>query len=117
MHTFGIDDIAAAAAWLRAGSVLASPEGGYGLDCDPDNHNAFRRIFALKRRPQAQGVLLIAASLDRGRPWIGAAPARSAAETRVIFGAEPDGVQDAPLGGLGCLTPITGAASGAIIRA
>lgn len=187
MQTFGIDDIEAAAALLRDGGVLAYPtEGVYGLGCDPDNHAAFLRIFALKRRPQEQGVLLIAASQEQVRPWIGdapdaafaranaiwpgahtfifprsarvpewvagghpgialrvtahapsaalcrafggpivstsanrhgEAPARSAADIRRIFGDEPDGVLDAPLGGLSRPTPITDAVSGAIIRA
>lgn len=187
MRTFGIDDIDAAAALLRDGGVLAYPtEGVYGLGCDPDSHDAFQRIFALKRRPQAQGVLLIAASFEQVRPWIGdapeaaithakaiwpgahtfifpcstrvpdwiagghpgialrvtahapsaalcrafggpivsisanrhgEAPARSVADIRGIFGAELDGVLDAPLGGLSRPTPIADAVSGAIIRA
>lgn len=47
----------------------------------------------------------------------GEAPAMSAADIRAIFGDEPDGVLDAPLGGLDRPTPITDAVSGAIIRA
>lgn len=176
-----------AAALLRAGGVLAYPtEGVYGLGCDPDNHAAFERIFALKRRPAEQGVLLIAASIEQVMPWIGDAPeaafkrarkawpgahtfvfprskrvpdwvagghprialrvtahtpsaalcrafggpivstsanrhgeppAMSAADIRTIFGDEPDGVIDAPLGGLDRPTPITDAVTGAVIRA
>lgn len=187
MRTFAIDEVEAAATLLREGGVLAYPtEGVYGLGCDPDNHAAFERIFAMKRRPPEQGVLLIAASLEQVRPWIGDAPdaafaranaiwpgahtfifprsprvpewvagghpgialrvtahvpsaalcrafggpivstsanrhgeppAMSAADIRAIFGDEPDGVLDAPLGGLDRPTPITDAVSGAIIRA
>lgn len=187
MRVFGSEDIEAAAALLRAGGVLAYPtEGVYGLGCDPDNRDAFEKIFAMKRRPPEQGVLLIAASLEQVEPWIGAAsaaaferaraiwpgahtfifprstrvpewvagghagialrvtahapsaalcrafggpivstsanrhgeaPARSADDIRRIFGDEPDGVLDAPLGGLDRPTPITDAVSGAIIRA
>ena len=187
MRVFGIDEIEQAAALFRAGGVLAYPtEGVYGLGCDPDNREAFERIFAMKRRPPEQGVLLIAASSEQVRPWIGEAPesafaranaiwpgahtfifprsprvpewiagghagialrvtahassaalcrafggpivstsanrhgeppARSATDIRVIFGDEPDGVLDAPLGGLDRPTPITDAVSGAIIRA
>lgn len=187
MRVFTVDEIEAAAAVLRAGGVLAYPtEGVYGLGCDPDNHAAFRKIFALKRRPAEQGVLLIAADFAQVQPWIGQAPgaalaranaawpgahtfifprsprvpewvagghagvalrvtahapsaalcrafggpivstsanrhgeppARSAADIRAIFGEEPDGVLDAPLGGLDRPTPITDAVSGAIIRA
>lgn len=47
----------------------------------------------------------------------GEAPARSAKEIASIFGDEPDGVLDAPLGGLDRPTPITDVVSGAIIRA
>lgn len=47
----------------------------------------------------------------------GDAPARGAADIRRIFGNEPDGVLDAPLGGLDRPTPITDAVSGAIVRA
>lgn len=186
MRVFGIEGIEAAAALLHEGGVLAYPtEGVYGLGCDPDDHAAFDRIFAMKRRPPEQGVLLIAADFEQVEPWIGdvpepalerartvwpgahtfifprsarvpawiagghagialrvtahepsaalcrafggpivstsanrhgAAPARSAAEIRAIFGDEPDGVLDAPLGGLDRPTPITDAVSGAIIR-
>jgi L-threonylcarbamoyladenylate synthase len=187
VRTFGIGEIDAAAALLRAGGVLAYPtEGVYGLGCDPDNQAAFAKIFALKRRPPEQGVLLIAADLEQVMPWIGEAPAAalaraeaiwpgahtfifprsarvpdwvagghagialrvtahapsaalcrafggpivstsanrhgeapamSAVDIRAIFGEEPDGVLDAPLGGLDRPTPITDAVSGAIIRA
>ncbi|HJR12589.1 MAG TPA: Sua5/YciO/YrdC/YwlC family protein [Rhodanobacteraceae bacterium] len=187
MRVFNIEEVEAAAALLRAGGVLAYPtEGVYGLGCDPDSRAAFDRIFAMKRRPSEQGVLLIAADCDQLRGWIGDAPkdalarataiwpgahtfifprssrvpewvagghagialrvtahmpsaalcrafggpivstsanrhgeppARSAADIRTIFGDEPDGVLDAPLGGLDKPTPITDAVSGAIIRA
>ena len=187
MYHFNSDQTEAAAALLRAGGVLAYPtEGVYGLGCDPDNRAAFEKIFALKRRPPEQGVLLIAASIEQVEPWIaiapaaawqraraawpgaqtfifprsarvpewvagghagialrvtahapsaalcrafggpivstsanrhGEPPARSAADIRAIFGEEPDGVLDAPLGGLDRPTPITDAVSGAIIRA
>lgn len=100
MRTFGIDDIAAAAAWLVAG-------GHPGIALRATAHAP---SVALCR---AFGDPIVSTSTNRH----GAAPARSAAEIRVIFGAEPDGMLDASLGGLACLTPITGAASGAIIRA
>ncbi|MGH8125442.1 MAG: L-threonylcarbamoyladenylate synthase [Rhodanobacteraceae bacterium] len=187
VRVFHADEIEAAAALLHTGGVLAYPtEGVYGLGCDPDDRVAFERVFAMKRRPPEQGVLLIAASLEQAMPWIGdapeaaftranaiwpgahtfifprsprapewiagghsgialrvtahapsaslcrafggpivstsanrhgAPPAHSAADIGTIFGDEPDGVLDAPLGGLDRPTPITDAASGAIIRA
>lgn len=86
MRTFGLDEIAAAAALLRAGGVLAYPtEGVYGLGCDPDNLVAFEKIFALKQRPPEQGVLLIAADLEQVRPWIGEAPPAAWARARAAW--------------------------------
>lgn len=187
MRVFDIEQVEVAAALLREGGVLAYPtEGVYGLGCDPENRAAFEKIFAMKRRPPEQGVLLIAADFAQVRDWIGNAPesafmragaiwpgahtfifprsprvpewiagghagialrvtahapsaalcrafggpivstsanrhgelpARSAADIRAIFGEEPDGVLDAPLGGLDRPTPITDAVTGAIIRA
>lgn len=75
MRVFGRDAIEDAAALLRSGGVLAYPtEGVYGLGCDPDDRAAFEKIFALKRRPPEQGVLLIAADFEQARDWIGDAP-------------------------------------------
>ncbi len=62
---------------------------------------------------RAFGGPIVSTSANRhGEP-----PARSAADIRAIFGDEPDGVLDAPLGGLDKPTPITDAVTGAIIRA
>lgn len=72
MRAFGLQEIGAAAALLREGGVLAYPtEGVYGLGCDPDDRPAFEHIFAMKRRPSEQGVLLIAADFEQVRGWIG----------------------------------------------
>lgn len=55
-------DIETAAAALRRGGVVAYPtEAVFGLGCDPHVESALTRLFALKRRPPQQGVLLIAA--------------------------------------------------------
>ena len=71
LQTFTLADLDAAAALLRAGGVLAYPtEGVYGLGCDPHDRAAFERIFALKRRPATQGVLLIAADFAQVRRYI-----------------------------------------------
>lgn len=51
-----------AARVIAAGGVLAYPtEAVYGLGCDPDDPLAVRRLLALKRRPEAKGLILIAA--------------------------------------------------------
>ncbi|MES2403425.1 MAG: Sua5/YciO/YrdC/YwlC family protein [Pseudomonadota bacterium] len=61
---------------------------------------------------RAFGGPIVSTSANRhGEP-----PARNAADVHAIFGDEPDGVLDAPLGGLDKPTPITDAVTGAIIR-
>ena len=63
-----LDDCVAA---LRAGGVVAYPtEAVYGLGCDPGNRDAFERLFAIKRRPPTQGVLLIAADFAEVERYI-----------------------------------------------
>jgi L-threonylcarbamoyladenylate synthase len=78
----GLNDVVAA---LRAGGVVAYPtEAVYGLGCDPHDRNAFDRLFAIKRRPPTQGVLLIAADLDQVRPYIDEAAVPADAMARVL---------------------------------
>ena len=86
MRAFGLRDIGAAAALLREGGVLAYPtEGVFGLGCDPDDRVAFERIFAMKRRPPEQGVLLIAADFEQVRGWIGDAPEAALERARAAW--------------------------------
>jgi len=60
-----------AAAALRAGGIVAYPtEAVYGLGCDPRNHAAVERLFAIKRRPATQGVLLIASEFAQVEPYL-----------------------------------------------
>lgn len=75
MRRFMPDQIAEAARLLHAGGVLAYPtEAVFGLGCDPDNREAFQKIFALKQRPPEQGVLLIASDFSQIADWIEAPP-------------------------------------------
>ncbi|MBN8923796.1 MAG: tRNA threonylcarbamoyladenosine biosynthesis protein RimN [Rhodanobacter sp. 68-29] len=70
-RTFPLAELDAAADLLHAGGVLAYPtEAVYGLGCDPQNRAAFGKIFALKRRPATQGVLLIAADFAQVERYI-----------------------------------------------
>jgi L-threonylcarbamoyladenylate synthase len=70
---------------LRAGGVVAYPtEAVYGLGCDPHDRAAFDRLFAIKRRPPTEGVLLIAADLDQVRPYIDEAAVPAEAMTHVL---------------------------------
>jgi L-threonylcarbamoyladenylate synthase len=65
------DVVEQAAIALRAGGVVAYPtEAVYGLGCDPHDREAFARLFALKRRPPTQGVLLIGADIEQVLPYI-----------------------------------------------
>jgi L-threonylcarbamoyladenylate synthase len=71
MRRFTLADVDAAAALVRDGGVLAYPtEAVFGLGCDPHNAGAFERLFALKRRPATQGVLLIAADFAQVERYI-----------------------------------------------
>ncbi len=60
-----------AADWIRRGGVVAYPtEAVYGLGCDPWNGAAVRRILAMKRRPEAKGLILIAADQAQLAPFV-----------------------------------------------
>ena len=78
----------AAAAVLQSGGVVAYPtEAVYGLGCDPHDHAAFERVFALKQRPPTQGVLLIAADFAQVEKYIDLArvPADALARARATW--------------------------------
>lgn len=48
---------------LRAGGVVACPtEAVFGLGCDPFDRDAVYRLLALKRRPVAKGLIVVASS-------------------------------------------------------
>ena len=52
-----------ALAILRKGGVIAFPtETTYGLACDPRNHEAVKKIFAIKGRSEKKPLQLIASS-------------------------------------------------------
>ena len=60
-----------AARILHAGGVIAYPtEAVYGLGCDPANEQAVLRLLAIKQRPVAKGLILLAADAEQLRPWI-----------------------------------------------
>jgi L-threonylcarbamoyladenylate synthase len=85
---YTLAELDAAAALLRAGGVLAYPtEAVYGLGCDPHDRDAFERIFALKRRPSTQGVLLIAAGFAQVERYVdlAALPAEALARAQASW--------------------------------
>ncbi len=56
---------------LRAGGVIGYPtETVFGLGCDPLNLFAVKELLALKHRPMAKGLILIAAELHQLLPYI-----------------------------------------------
>lgn len=82
------DALQTAATALRTGGVVAYPtEAVYGLGCDPHDHAAFERVFALKQRPPTQGVLLIAADFAQVEKYIDLAgvPADALARVRASW--------------------------------
>lgn len=63
--------ISQAAQCLHDGEVIAYPtEAVYGLGCDPGNEVAVRRLLALKDRPAAAGLILIADTFERFQSFI-----------------------------------------------
>ena len=56
---------------LRDGGVIAYPtEAVFGLGCDPLEHDAVARIFAIKQRDAAKGFILIAAHIEQLLPFM-----------------------------------------------
>lgn len=67
----GLLDIAAAAACLQRGGVIAYPtEAVWGLGCDPADQAAVLRLLAIKQREVDKGLILIAADVEQLRRWV-----------------------------------------------
>ena len=83
-HTCQPIDLASAAAWLRAGGVVALPtDTFYGLAADPWSAVAVAAVFDVKGRAAAAALPLIGASLEQVEAQCGplAAATRWLAET------------------------------------
>lgn len=75
--------IDAAVAILKRGGLIAYPtEAVWGLGCDPFDAAAVQRLFDVKQRPQAKGLIVIASSLAQIEPLVDfdALPAERRAE-------------------------------------
>ena len=60
------DSVNPAIAVLREGGVIAYPtEFCFGLGCDPQNQQAVERILEIKQRGVAQGLILIASTVEQ----------------------------------------------------
>lgn len=67
-----------AARRLHDGAVIAYPtEAVYGLGCDPLNADAVMRLLALKQRPMAAGLILVAADFSQAEPFLLPVPANT----------------------------------------
>lgn len=57
---------------LKSGKIIAYPtEGVYGLGCSPHDEKAVMKILNLKNRSVDKGLILIAASIEQIKPYIG----------------------------------------------
>jgi L-threonylcarbamoyladenylate synthase len=80
-----------AASIIRQGGVIGYPtEAVFGLGCDPGCKPAVKRILAIKARPGAAGLILIAAERNQLAGWIAPTEAeerrlRSASDTPVTW--------------------------------
>lgn len=67
----GVHSLRKALQALTSGGVIAYPtEAVFGLGCDPLNEKAVRRLLALKGRPIAKGLIVIAAHLAQLEPLL-----------------------------------------------
>ena len=63
--------IAMASRWVEAGGIIAYPtEAVFGLGCNPADPLAVNRLLAIKRRPVAKGLILVAAHWSQLQPWL-----------------------------------------------
>lgn len=53
------------------GLLIAYPtEAVFGLGCDPDNHDAIRKLLELKQRPIEKGLILVASTYSQLLPYV-----------------------------------------------
>lgn len=72
------DDILQAAETLRRGGIILYPTDTiWGLGCDPCCEAAVERLFALKHRPPAKAMLLLAADLDMAAEYVADIPEKA----------------------------------------
>lgn len=56
---------------FRAGEIIAYPtEAVFGLGCDPRNEQAVKKLLALKQRPQAKGLIILAADYSQAFSFV-----------------------------------------------
>lgn len=69
------ESIVQAAAWLKKGYLLTYPtESVWGIGCDPFNELAVKQLLAIKQRPAAKGMIVVADSATRIAPLLALLP-------------------------------------------
>ena len=84
MATRAIEIDEAARVLARGGLVAYPTEAVWGLGCDPFDAPAVQRLFDLKQRSAAKGVILIAAALEQLEPLIDLAALPDARRREVL---------------------------------
>lgn len=65
------DSVIQAAAWLKAGWLLAYPtESVWGIGCDPFNQTAVQQLLAIKQRPIDKGMIVVTDGVQRIEPLL-----------------------------------------------
>lgn len=89
--------LAPAVAWLRSGGVVAYPTDTlYGLAVDPRFASAVEALYAVKGRPAAAAIPLLAASLDQVQEWFGALGEQTERLARAFWPGPLSLIFDAP---------------------
>jgi len=91
------DALAPAAEWLRSGGVVAYPTDTlYGLAVDPASASAVDALYAVKGRPAASAIPLLAASFEQVEEWFGALQGQTAILARAFWPGPLSLILDAP---------------------
>ena len=77
---------------FQKGGIIAYPtEAVFGLGCDPDNKKAIERLLAIKNRPKAKGLILLAACYAQLQPYIDDSDF-TVEQRKLILSRWPDGI-------------------------
>jgi L-threonylcarbamoyladenylate synthase len=83
--------------WLRSGGVVAYPTDTlYGLAVDPTSASAVDALYAVKGRPAASAIPLLAASLEQVEEWFGGLHGSTAILARAFWPGPLSLILDAP---------------------
>jgi L-threonylcarbamoyladenylate synthase len=90
-------DLAPAAAWIGRGHIVAYPTDTlYGLAVDPRSPAALAELFAVKGRPAASAIPVLAESLAQVEQWFGTLTGATAALARAFWPGPISHILEAP---------------------